>query len=89
MSSMPGSPTVSADPAAIDAELRALHGARGDPTAAARLSTLHEAAAGLTEGAAARFHLTHAWVHALEAGDPRRAARVERLLRDAGGLGVP
>lgn len=86
---MPGSPTVSADPAALDAELRTLHGAPRSAARAARMARLHEAAAALTdEAGAARFHLTHAWVHALEAGDPSTAARLESLLRQAGGFHV-
>ncbi|MEO1686621.1 MAG: hypothetical protein AAFU61_01815 [Pseudomonadota bacterium] len=67
MAFTPGSPTASAeaapvpsDPAALDAELRALHGRRG-AAAAARLARLHEAAADAqADPAAARFHLTHA-----------------------------
>ncbi|MEM6438861.1 MAG: hypothetical protein AAF763_04060 [Pseudomonadota bacterium] len=85
---MPGSPTVSADPAALDAELRALHAAPRTAARAARMAALHEAAAELMDGPAARFHLTHAWVHALEAGEAAPAARLERRLRAAGGLGA-
>ncbi|MEM1313310.1 MAG: hypothetical protein AAGI51_02070 [Pseudomonadota bacterium] len=86
---MPGSPTASADPAALDAELRALHHAPRSAARAARLAALHEAAAELVEAAAARFHLTHAWVHALEAGDAAEAARLESRLKHAGGFAVP
>lgn len=69
--------------AAIDAALRRLHGTEE----AARLSALHEEAAGLMKSdAAARFQLTHAWVFALEAGDGSRVAALEARLRSLGGL---
>jgi hypothetical protein len=70
--------------AALDAALIRLHG--GDDAAA--LSTLHERAAALlaADPRARRFHLTHAWVHALEAGDARTVARLEAALVAAGGL---
>jgi hypothetical protein len=71
-----------AERAALDAELRALHGA-GSP---ARLSTLHERAAEFGDAGTARFHLTHAWVFALVAGDAARIAALETRLRAAGGL---
>jgi hypothetical protein len=72
-----------ADAAAIDAELIRLH--RGG--APARLSALHNAAAAiLPEAGARRFHLTHAWVFALEAGDENAASDLETALRALGGL---
>ena len=50
----------------IDAELKRLHGT----DAAEHLSRLHlDAAALIDESDARRFHLTHAWVFALEAGN--------------------
>lgn len=86
MSSTPGSPpALPPDPegaAAIDRDLRALHGT-GDP---ARLSALHEAAAALLPEAGARFHLTHAWVFALVAGDAAAIARTEARLAALGSL---
>lgn len=81
MSSTPG--PLPASPAELDAALRARHGS-GD---AAGLSRLHErAAALLADPAGRRFHLTHAWVHALVAGDGPAVARLEAALRAAGGL---
>ena len=83
---MTGSPTGSpeaVEAAVLDAELRRLHGS----ARAAELSALHERAAALLPAAGARrFHLTHAWVFALEAGDEARAAALEGRLRAAGGL---
>ncbi len=69
--------------AALDAELVRLH---GRAEAAPRLSALHEMAAEEAAPGARRFHLTHAWVFALVAGEEARAARLEQALRDAGGL---
>lgn len=70
-------------PQALDAEMRALH-PDGDP---ARRAALHEAAAELAEDPAARrFELTHAWVHALVAGEQARVANLETALRRLGGL---
>ena len=67
----------------IDSELKRLHGTG----AAARLSQLHEEAALLLDDPhAERFHLTQAWVFALEAGDARRAERLAARLRQLGGL---
>ena len=65
----------------LDAALR-------DPaTGPARLSDLHaRAAERQTDPAARRFHLTHAWVHALVTGDAARTAPLEAALRDLGGL---
>jgi|OM-RGC.v1.034553159 hypothetical protein len=69
--------------AALDAALIRLHGS-GE---AAMLAALHEEAATLLPDAGARrFHATHAWVYALEAGDAPRVARLEQALRAAGGL---
>jgi hypothetical protein len=80
---MPGSRAASAEAAALDARLRALHGT-GRP---GELSRLHaQAAELLREPAARRFHLTHAWVFALEAGED--AGPLEDALRRAGGLSV-
>jgi len=51
------------------------------------LSALHEQAAALmTDPTARRFHLTHAWVHALVAGDEARIATLEHQLRALDGL---
>lgn len=77
-------PRPPSDPAALDAALRGLHG----PGHAAELAALHEAAGALPDRGpeARRFHLTHAWVHALEAGAWARAAALETRLRAAGGL---
>ena len=64
---------LSAELAALDADLIRLHGSRE----IARLSLLHEKAAALLKDARARrFHLTHAWVYALECGDKDRADRL-------------
>ena len=80
---MTGSPRACSEAARIDAALRALHGSGR----AAELSALHAQAAGLNSGPASRrFHLTHAWVFALEAGDADAAGRLEAALREAGGL---
>lgn len=70
--------------AALDAELDRLH-RRGPPV---RLAELHERAALLLAGDALghRFHLTHAYVFALEAGDEARAARLAARLRALGAL---
>jgi hypothetical protein len=84
MGFMTGSPTASAEAeaAALDARLRALH----ETGRAEELSALHlRAAALLGEPAARRFHLTHAWVFALEAGTGAEALEAE--LRAAGGFG--
>ncbi len=72
-----------ADLEALDADLIRLHGS-GD---AGALSQLHEhAAVTMDEPGARRFHLTHAWVFALESGDPARSALLEARLRASGGL---
>jgi hypothetical protein len=65
--------------AALDAALLRAHAA-GDRTA---LAGLYAEAAGTVAGPAAAFYLTHAYVHALEAGDPR-AAVLKRQLVDLG-----
>lgn len=77
---MPGSRSTSPDPpepAALDAALRRLHGCH----APGALSVLHERAAMLFEGTQERFHLTHAWVFALEAGEELRAEALEARLK--------
>lgn len=81
---MTGSPAVSPEAAALDAALVRLHGA-GRP---AELSRLHEQAAAMlaADPAARRFHLTHAWVYALESGEPGRAEALEAELAALGGL---
>ncbi len=80
---MTGSPAVSPDPARLDAALRARH-AEGDASA---LCALHVQAAGLmNDPAARRFHLTHAWVYALVAGDEAQITTLERDLRALHGL---
>ena len=72
------------DRAALNEELTRLH---NDTAHAKRLSELHEEAAGLmTDPAERRFQLTHAWVFAMVDGEETRAARLERELRDLGGL---
>jgi hypothetical protein len=69
--------------ARLDRLLRALHGAPRP----ARLSALHRvAAATLPDPAARRFHLTHAWIFALEAGDDPLTEALETDLRAVGGL---
>jgi hypothetical protein len=70
-----------ADRAALDAALHVAHAARDTD----RLVTLYEAAAdgpasGATAADAAPFYLTHAYVFALEAGDPRAARLRARLV---------
>lgn len=81
---MTGSPGVSAEAARLDADLRRLH---GTPGAASCLAALYARAATLAEDdATRRFRLTHAWVHALSAGDWAAAARFEDRLRALGGL---
>ena len=83
MTSTAGPRPACSDPAALDAALRALHGSGR----AGEVAALHEAAAALeADPRGARFHLTHAWVHALEAGDAARVAALEARLRAAGGL---
>ncbi len=80
---MTGSHADLAEAASLDAELRRLHGS-GDARA---LTTLHlQAAALMPAPGARRFHLTHAWVYALVAGDSERVDHLERELRAAGGL---
>jgi len=64
----------------LDLALRALHGSGR----AAELSAAHLAAADRRHGREARFHLTHAWVFALEAGAD--VAAIEARLRALGGL---
>lgn len=72
--------------AALDADLRRLHGSNDD---AAELSRLHEEAAGLMDSAAARaFQLTHAWVYALVAGENARADALAAAIGRAGREGV-
>lgn len=84
---MTGSPAASPTErrAALDAALIRLH---GRAEAAAELSALHEAAAGMlaADPGARRFHLTHAWVYALVEGDEPAAARLEGALIALGGL---
>jgi hypothetical protein len=67
----------------LDAALRAHH-----PDGDARvLGALHiRAAALLPDPAAQRFHLTHAWVYALVAGDDPQIADLESRLRALDGL---
>lgn len=71
------------DAAALDAALRAHHA--GDDAVA--LCVLHQQAAALTPNRAERrFHLTHAWVYALVAGNEEDIARLEMELRALEGL---
>ncbi|MEM9012508.1 MAG: hypothetical protein AAGE18_14875 [Pseudomonadota bacterium] len=81
---MPGSQTACrTDPAALDAALHRLHGT----PAARELSLLHEEAAGLFDDTGSRrFHLTHAWIYALVAGEGARIGALEAELRALGGL---
>ena len=73
---MTGSPAGSPEPEALDRALTRLHGSGR----AAELSRLHEQAVALMEeDGARRFHLTHAWVFALEAGAPEAEALRARL----------
>ena len=73
---------LSAELAAVDADLIRLHGSRE----IAKLSCLHEKAAALLDDAGARrFHLTHAWVYALECGDKDRANRLARVILSVNG----
>jgi hypothetical protein len=79
---MTGSPANSPEARALDRALIALHGSGR----AAELSRLHtEAAAMMTDQGAERFHLTHAWVFALEAGIAEETA-LRRRLKALGGL---
>jgi hypothetical protein len=73
------------DKAALNGELTRLH---GQLEHAPRLSVLHEEAAVVLAGDrdASRFHLTHAWVYALVAGDDVRTDELEARLRELGGL---
>lgn len=76
-----GSAELSAVLATLDAELIRLHGTRE----VAKLSRAHERAAKLlTEPGTRRFHLTHAWVHALEAGEEDRATELARAILNVG-----
>jgi hypothetical protein len=69
--------------AEVDAALKRLHGTG----AASELSRLHEEAARrLNDARAIRFHLTHAWVFAMEGGEQSRADALAETLREAGGL---
>jgi hypothetical protein len=69
--------------AEIDAALKRLHGTG----AASELSGLHaQAASRLGDPDAIRFHLTHAWVFAMEAGEEARALELSAALREMGGL---
>ncbi len=71
------------DRAALDAELKRLHGTG----AAAELSALHQRAADMmARPEERRFHLTHAWVYALVSGDEALPARLAEALEDLGGL---
>jgi len=72
-----------AEAAALDADLRRLHGS-GDARA---LSDLHvRAEAFVRAPGARRFHLTQAWVYALVDGDENRIEALECDLRTARGL---
>lgn len=73
---------------ALDQAIIAQHAA--DPVDLTVLSALYrEGAQRAGDRAAARFALTHAWVLALEAGDARSIAELERELRACGGLAPP
>lgn len=76
-------PGTDARRAALDAALLAAH-ATGDRPA---LIGLYAEASEGTSGTAAAFYLTHAYVFALEAGDPRAAVLKARLV--AIGADVP
>ena len=79
---MTGSPANSPEARALDRALIALHGSGR----AAELSHLHaEAARMMLSVAEQRFHLTHAWVFALEAGIAEETA-LHRRLKDLGGF---
>ncbi len=62
---------------ALDARLLAAH-AHGDQTAL--IALYEEAALGAADDSARGFYLTHAYVFALEAGDPRSDALRTRLV---------
>jgi hypothetical protein len=71
-----------ADLHALDSALLAAH-ERGDGAA---LAALYGEAGARAEGDAAAFYLTHAYIHALEAGEPRAAelhARLKAMGREA------
>ncbi|MEM8658933.1 MAG: hypothetical protein AAF813_09195 [Pseudomonadota bacterium] len=68
------------DAAALDAAL-----SRAGP-AEERVALYRAAAEMMTTPEARRFHLTHAWIYALEAGEPDVIATLEDALRDLGGL---
>jgi hypothetical protein len=71
--------------AALDAALLAAH-ARDDRTA---LIGLYAEAAKISAAAAAAFYLTHAYVFALEAGDPRAKVLKDRLVEIGADLPDP
>jgi hypothetical protein len=73
---MAGTPLRGAAAAGLDARLLAAH-ASGDRDA---LVELYARAAGDADGIARAFYLTHAYVFALEAGDPRAAGLKARLV---------
>lgn len=62
--------------AALDAALLTAHAADDRPA----LIRLYAKAADMSDGTAAAFYLTHAYVFALEAGDPRAAGLHARLV---------
>ncbi|MGB0928353.1 MAG: hypothetical protein ACPGVA_14150 [Pikeienuella sp.] len=71
--------------AEINEELTRLHGQLAH---APRLCQLHQQAAAhfVNDEGAVRFHLTHAWVYALVAGDEAETAQLETRLQALGGL---
>ncbi|MEM8872569.1 MAG: hypothetical protein AAGE38_19370 [Pseudomonadota bacterium] len=66
--------------AALDAALKAARPVEE------QVALYHQAADLMTLSQARRFHLTHAWVYALEAGDETTIEALERELRALGGL---
>jgi len=68
----------------LDAALLDLHGSGK----AAELSVLHQQAADMLvdDAFAVRFHLTHAYIFALEAGAWEDVSRIEPMLVKLGGL---
>lgn len=69
--------------AELDARLAALH-LNGPPQD--RAAAYEDAASAMDDPKAARFHLTHAYVFALEAGDELTASRLKSQLADLGGF---
>lgn len=75
--------TLNPDAAELDAALRRLH----NTEESAELSLIHQKAAEMMEQSEAkRFHLTHAWVHALVSGNTNLIKDLEGHLKSLGAL---